>query len=65
MGSPSACATPIQCLRSACAASSSARTSAITSLAKSQGLDAGQVKASIDKAVSEALEGLTVTLEAK
>ena len=51
--------------RTAEAARDAAQTAAISSLAKAQGLDAGQVKASIDKAVSEALEGLTVTLEAK
>ena len=51
--------------RSAEAARDAAQTATIATLAKSQGLDAAQVRASIDKAVSEALEGLTVTLEAK
>ena len=51
--------------RTAEAARDAAQTATIATLAKAQGLDAAQVRASIDKAVSEALEGLTVTLEAR
>ena len=51
--------------RGAEAARDAAQTAAIATLAKAQGLDAAQVRASIDKAVSEALADLSITLETK